>query len=185
MASVKGSKILSKIAFVRDTYGEPAVERVIDSLPEDDRIEVRAAILSGWYPIEMYHRVLDAVAREVAGGDDSVFDRIGEYSAESLFKTVYRGYLHQDPRQVLDNMVPLHSLLNRPGRMEVSMNGGSHCDIRVWAPPVEAPVCRCAAAFYRKVLELCGAGGVRVRESSCQTRGDDCCEFSIDWSPAA
>ena len=43
-------------------------------------------------------------------------------------------------------------------------------------------VCRCATAFYRKVLELCGAMDVRVRETARNSRGDACCEFKIDWT---
>jgi predicted hydrocarbon binding protein len=143
---------------------------------------VRAAILSGWHPVELYHRVLDAVREQAGGGDPAVFDRIGEYSADSLFNTVYKGYLHQNPKQVLENMIPLHSLLNDPGRMELSMNGGATCAIRVFSPPAESSVCRCATAFYRKVLELCGARDVRVRETTCKTRGDAWCEFRIDWT---
>lgn len=78
-AKVKGSKISSKVAFVREQFGEDGLRALIDTLPESDRNDVSSIIDLRWYPIELYDRVLNGIVRVIGRGDEAILDRIGAH----------------------------------------------------------------------------------------------------------
>ena len=183
MANVKGTKITSKMAFVRDVYGDEGAEQVARVLSAEDREAVRTALEIGWYPHELYERLLQAVVEGPGRGDEAVLDRIGRHNAERQAGGAYKVYYRsKDPRAVLESMVPMHSMLNDPGAMSVEPRSDGHLSILVEEPPGNALVCRVARAFYQRSVELCGAGSVTVREMECSGLGDPRCRFEVRWS---
>lgn len=182
MAKVKGTKITSKLEFVRDVYGDEGAEQVAAALSAEDRQATRTAIEIGWYPHELYERVLRAVVDGPGRGDEAVLDRIGRHNADRQADGAYKVYYRsKDPLAVLESMVPMHSMLNDPGRMTVEPRSEKHLAIMVEEPPGNALVCRVARAFYQRSVELCGASSVAVRELQCSGRGDERCRFEVRW----
>ena len=81
--NVKGGAIKSRLEFVRELGGEPAVQRVLARLPEADQ-EVCAHVLAGmWYPFDLNARLDEAIAAET-GIEEQVFLLMGEKSATNL-----------------------------------------------------------------------------------------------------
>jgi hypothetical protein len=77
---VKGGAIKSRLEFVRDRGGEPAVQRVLARLPEADR-QTCAHVMTGmWYPFDLNERLDEAIAAEMGIGEQ-VFLLMGEKSA--------------------------------------------------------------------------------------------------------
>lgn len=182
MAQVKGTKISSKIAFVKNEHGPETVEAVLGALSPADRESVRRVLELGWYPLELYERVLDAIVATAGRGSQAVLDDIGTYTAEHQAGHAYRVYFRsKDPRKVLEAMVPMHSQLNDPGEMEVVSDGDRHVTIFVRQPSGTLRGCRVARAFYRRSVELCGVEHPRVQEVQCSARDGECCEFEIRW----
>jgi len=182
MAKVKGTKITSKVAFVRDEYGDEGVENLLASLPEDDRKAVRTALEIGWYPHQLYERLLRAMVDGPGGGDEALLDRIGRHNAERQAGGAYSVYFRsKKPIEVLEAMVPIHSMLNDPGEMEVEARADKHLSIVVVEPPGDPLVCRVARAFYHRSIELCGARSVSVRELECSGKGGERCRFEVRW----
>lgn len=182
-AQVKGTKITSKLTFLRQEYGEEIVEQVTAALPEEDRARLRVVLDLGWYPQELYGRLLRSI-QEVAGdGDPRILERIGYHTAEHQAANAYKVYFKVgDPVKLLEQMVPMHAQLNDPGEMRLERLGDTQVRMVVTAPRSTREGCRVAKAFYRRSLELCGAKQVRVRESHCSARQSDRCEFDIQWS---
>lgn len=182
MTKVKGTKITSKLAFVREELGEEAERQVLDALSEEDRREVRMAIEIGWYPLELYERLIQAVVDAGAGGDDRVLDRMGAHTAEVQARGAYGAFFRsKDPEGLLRSMPPMHSMLNDPGEMTLEPQGDGHLSILVHAPQGSPPVCRLARAFYRRAVELCGARVVTVRELECSGADAPACRFEVRW----
>ena len=182
MAKVKGTKITSKLAFVRAQLGEDAEARVLAALSEEDRDEVRRTIEIGWYPQELYERLVRAVVDAGADGDLKVLDRMGAYSAEAQGRGAYRTFFRaKDPAGLLQSMAPMHAMLNKPGEMTVEPRANGHVTMRVKSPQGNADVCRLAQGFYRRAVELCGVKDVTVREVECSGSGAEACRFEVRW----
>lgn len=186
MAKVKGTKITSKMEFVRDVYGEEGIQQVLDALDPDDRSQVRRALEIGWYPQDLYDRLILAVVDGPGGGDERILDRMGIFSAERQSEQVYSVYFRsRDPRQVLDSMTPMHRMLNDPGDMAVEHRGDGHLSLVVREPPGNPTSCRVARSFYQRAVELCGVEGVTVREVECSGTDANHCRFEVRWTAAS
>ncbi len=181
MANVKGSKISSKLAFVRNEYGEAMVAEVVSSLGPADQEALRMVLETGWYPMELYERVMKAICKTAARGDNSVYARIGHHSAEEVLTKTYRIFRGKSPVDALNKMVPMHSMINDPGEMEVTSVREGQCTIKVLKPRSTETICRVAHYFYERSVELCGGTNVQVREVKCSGRGAAFCQFDITW----
>ena len=182
MSKVKGTKISSKISFVKEAYGDAVVDRVFASLSPEDRIRMSSVVDLGWYDMDLYDKILDAIVAVAAKGDDQILERMGRHSAEDLSQRAYKVYYRsKDPETVLSKMIPIHSALNDPGEMEVVKRRDRQISVIVREPPTTLHHCRVANAFYQRSVELCGVGRVEVDEVRCSARGDACCEFVVSW----
>lgn len=182
MAKIKGTKVRSKLVYVREVHGEEAERAVLAALPEDDRRTVSSILEIGWYPQELYERLLAALVDGVAGGDERELDRVGAHSAERQSRGAYSVYFRgKAPADLLEGMAPMHAMLNDPGEMRVERRNGGHVTLLVSSPRGEVHSCRVARAFYRRAVELCGGRDVTVREVECSGRDADACRFEIRW----
>lgn len=179
MAKVKGSKLSSKFSFLRSEFGEAMAADVLAAMSEADRAELSSIIDLRWYPIELYDRLLHAIVRVAGRGDEAILDRAGAHSAEHQLSNIYSAYKRDELVRMLKNMVPMHSHMNDPGKMEVTTSGPATCTIVVTEPRSTLASCRVSRAFYQRVAEIAGAKDVRVSEPTCTARGDDACRFEI------
>jgi predicted hydrocarbon binding protein len=185
MTKVKGSKISSKFSYLKDRFGEGAREHVLAWLSGDDRRELGLVLDAGWYPQDLYVRLLMAICETVGRGDEAIYGEIGAYSADHQFKHSYRVYRAFDIAETLRNMVPVHSKLNEPAAMEVPLNEPGKAALVVSAPASDPVICAVSRGFYRRVLELHGAVDVQVRESSCSGVGGRTCRYELQWKLGA
>jgi predicted hydrocarbon binding protein len=179
MANVKGSKLSSKLTFVREQFGPAAHETLLARVSAADRAALANVIDLRWYPFELYDRLLRAVVTVFGNGDEALLDRMGAHSAQHQLSNIYAAYKRDELVRMLKNMVPMHSHMNDPGHMQVVTDAGGVCTIVVTEPKSTAAACRVSRAFYKRVAELAGAPNVRVEESTCTARGDDACRFEI------
>lgn len=182
MEKVKGTKITSKLAYVREVHGEEMERALLDALSEDDRRQVIGTIDIGWYPMELYQRVVEAMVEAIAGGDERELDRAGAHAAERQARGAYSVYFRgKGPAELLESMAPMHQMLNRPGEMRVERRAEGHVTLLVSAPSGHTQSCRLARAFYRRAVELCGGREVTVREVECSGRDAAACRFEVRW----
>lgn len=182
MARIKGTKVTSKLAYVRDVHGEDAAQAVLGALPREDRRRVSSVLEIGWYPQELYERLLVALVDGVGGGDERELDRVGAHSAERQSRGAYSVYFRgKNPGDLLEGMPSMHAMLNDPGEMRVERRRDGHVTLLVGSPRGEVHSCRVARAFYRRAVELCGGREVTVREVECSGRDAPACRFEIRW----
>ena len=182
MTRIKGSKLSSKLVFVRHAYGEETLERVINAMSADDRPLISGVADLRWYPSDLYERLVQTICRVAARGDETVYDRMGAETAEHQLSNIYAAFRRGDLVRTLKNMVPMHSHMNDPGHMEVDSSRNCECTITVTEPRSTAVAsCRISRAFYGRVAELAGAADVHVTERTCTALGNDACRFVIEW----
>lgn len=182
MSKVKGTKITSKIAFLREHFDDAAVQRVFDSLGPEDRARMGLVVDLGWYDMDLYDKILQAIVDEAAGESGQILDRMGRHSADSLSQHAYKVYYRsKDPETVLSKMIPIHTALNDPGEMEVVRRQEGQLSVIVKEPTSTLAHCRVAKAFYERSVELCDVAEVAVDEVQCSAKGDGVCEFVVSW----
>jgi predicted hydrocarbon binding protein len=182
MAKVKGGKISSKLAFVKEAHGQQAVDDLIASLPPDDQGQLRVVLEGSWYAFDLYERLIRAVCQIVGGGDEAIYTKLGYHSAERALKGTYKAFVGKDPIDLVQRSVQMHKMRNDPAEMEVLVDGPTSCVVKVMQPKSTVEICRISKAFYEKAIELAGGRDVHVRETQCTGRGDPVCRFEIGWT---
>jgi len=181
MGSVKGAKIGSKLAFVREYYGQSALERVLASMSPSDRAELKIVLETRWYSIELYDRLVVAICKIAAGGHESAYRRLGQHSAEMAFSTTYRSFRGSSPADLISKMASMHALRNDPAEMKIVKQGDRHCTVRIVEPRSTIALCKMSRAFFVRALELSGVTNVAANETSCSGRSAPYCEFELTW----
>jgi predicted hydrocarbon binding protein len=182
MGRVKGGKISNKLAFLKDNYGEAMIRRVIDSMDSMDQLSLKIILDTAWYEIELYDRLMTAICKTAAAGDESVYTSIGHYSAEQSFTNVYKAFRGKSPEDLLRKIVSMHAMRNDPADMKIVHQEASHCVVRIIEPRSTVVICKVAHGFYVRAVELCGASDVRVKEISCSGKGQPFCQFDLRWN---
>jgi predicted hydrocarbon binding protein len=181
MGKVKGAKITSKFAFIRDNYGEARIDEVVRSMSASDQIDLKLVLDTAWYPIELYDRLVVSICQRLAGGNQIVYQRMGYHSADLAFNTTYRTFRGKSPDDLFEKMLSMHAMRNDPAEMKIVSRETGSCTVRVVQPRSTRALCKLANAFYVRAVELCGQSNVRVKERNCSGLGDDYCQFEILW----
>lgn len=89
-SKVKGVAFRSVLAALEELRSKSMVERVLGSLSSDDRSSIEFRVVNtGWYPIELYATLLDAIAT-VSGEGDSLVRAVGATALRRDVTGVYR-----------------------------------------------------------------------------------------------
>jgi predicted hydrocarbon binding protein len=180
MDKVKGGKISSKLAFVREVYGQEMLAKLIDSFPPQDQLQLKIVLETKWYSLDLYEQVILAVCKIAGNGDQAVYAQMGRHSAELAFNGAYRAFRAKNPVDLSRRFVLMHKLRNDPAETEVSVEEG-RCIVKVTKPRSTVEICRVSKAFWERSVELAGGRNVEVREPRCMGRGDLACLFEISW----
>ena len=184
MAEVKGTVINAWKKFLEERYGEHKVSQAIQSLDPQERSALQSPILdSTWYPIALQN-VMGKLTRSVSGpADKDIAWELGRYMAEYVYSKVYRMLLKAKPNSGrpidwFDDVVfrDLRTYV-------VETAGPSSCVVRyqyIEGKPTRGQ-CRTLQAFISRKLELAGYKKVTCGHEKCLAKGNDCCEFVMQW----
>lgn len=183
--AIKGNVLISRLAFVRERGGEPAVEAVLSRLSRQDQDALRGWILPvGWYPLDLNLRLDDAIAGVLSPEDRSrVFVEMGRASAEASLGGAQKPYVKEgDPHFLLANSARLYATYYAVGRREYERTGDTSAVLRTHdAEGVNATDCLTVVGWHQRAIELSGGRDVKVVETQCRTRGDPVCEYTCTW----
>ena len=106
MVSIKGTILLTSRELARHTHDEAGLNKVLNTLDEQDRKIVTTAIANGWYPMDTYAHWLHGEINELCGGDEKVFmEQRVKTGVEKQFKGIYKVFLHLgSPEKVLQRL---------------------------------------------------------------------------------
>jgi uncharacterized protein (TIGR02265 family) len=181
---VKGSVLISRLAFVEQHGGAEAVERVLATLPPADRSELRNLVAIQWCPFELGRRLDDAIVNVLGEGRAQFFERLGAASADANLTGVHKAFLTPgDPLAFLAKATQIYKLYYDTGHRDYVQTGPTAAVLTTHdAETFSGPDCLTVIGWYRRALEMCGATNVHITEEECRARGGAVCRYSISWS---
>lgn len=184
MQQVKGSVLMSRMAFVEQHGGADAVERVLATLPATDRAQLRNLVAIQWCPFELGRRLDDAIVNVLGGGRAQFFERLGAASAEANLTGAHKAFLTPgDPQAFLAKAQKIYTLYYDTGRRDYERTGPTAAVLTTHdAETFSGPDCLTVIGWYRRALEMCGATNVQITEDACRARGGAVCRYRISWS---
>jgi uncharacterized protein (TIGR02265 family) len=186
MIQVKGSVLRSRLALVEELRPGDGVQRVLARLEAADREALSSLLASSWYPFDLGSRLDAAVVAELGGGRAEFFEKLGEASAEKNLGPagVHRRFLVPgDAHGFLEKTPLIYSYYYDQGRRDYERTGEREAVLTTReAETFSTPDCLTVVGWYRKALEMCGAGSPRVVEEECRARGAAVCRYRLSWS---
>lgn len=181
---VKGGLIRARFLFVALNHGPEAWARVTANLSEEDRSALKDIIIDSWYALGLLDHLDQAIAEELNGKPEEVFDALGEFSATSSLSGPYSSLLNPDVHSFLKQSALIHHAYQDFGsaNYEWLSDTSGLLTIKYETPP-PVSFCTSGTAYFRHAIELCGARAARITHTRCSGRGDSVCEFYITWQP--
>jgi len=181
---IKGNILLSRLAFVRERFGDGALEKVLASLPEEDQSILRELVSNvGWYPFDTGNRLDKAIADCLAGGDMKVFEQIGASSARQNLSTVHKLLLRPgNPHAFMANTPTIYRLYYDKGRRDYEQTGPNSGVMTTYeAETYSTADCATVIGWFKEALTMCGASDVKIDEPVCRATGGEFCRYNISW----
>lgn len=184
MQQVKGAVLKTRLSFVEEHFGADGVKRVLSSLPLEDQQALGMVLTIKWYPFELGKRLDTAIVEVLGGGRRELFERLGEASAEKNLATIHHGFLAPGrPHSFLSKAPAIYALYYETGRREYQQVGEREGVLITHdAETFSTADCLTVIGWYRKALELCGAGGVQMVEEECRAQGGQVCRYKVKWN---
>jgi serine/threonine protein kinase len=190
---IKGTAIRAGVAWFGETYGEGALERVVDLASPELRTLLRPGdpvfglIASGWYDTLLIGELLELVERVAAPADTPAFQsRVAEAIARDNVSGVYRALfrLVASPPLLEANAQRVWHTYIDEGTLNVSLGapGTFEARVRGWSRHHPA-VCRMLRAMLESLLRAVGYTALVVERTQCAGLGDPCCVFEGTWAP--
>lgn len=181
---IKGGLLRARFLFVIMNHGPDMWAHILTSLSEEDRAALKEIILDNWYPLRILNVIDRAIADELGGEQEEIFERLGEFSATSSLSGPYSSLLNPDIHSFLSQSALIHRSYQDFGSAvyePLSETSGLLTINYDQIPPVS--YCLSGTSYFRHAIELCGARSARITHTRCRSRGDAVCEFYITWQP--
>jgi uncharacterized protein (TIGR02265 family) len=180
---VKASVLKSCLAFVEKQFGPEGIDRVMESLDEEDQKALSGLIPVAWLDFEIGKRLDDTIVRVLGGGRSEVFERLGAASAVANLTTVHAAFVAPgDPQAFLAKAPQIYRMYDQTGRREYEQTGELEGVPTTYdAETYSKADCLTVVGWYKRALELCGAQNPRVVEDKCRARGDEVCRYKVSW----
>jgi len=181
---VKGNIIKARIAFVKERFGQPALEKVLAALPEGDRQQLVRATNVGWYEFELGDRLDKAIVSALGGGNTKIFEEMGRASARENLTTVHASFLEpRDPQKFMAKAPLIFRFYYDTGQRTWEPTGPtSGMLITSGSETFSTADCATVMGWYLEALGMLGAKNVVIVEETCCAQGGDACRYKVSWS---
>jgi uncharacterized protein (TIGR02265 family) len=184
MAQVKGTAVEASLRYVRERFGQAAVARILEALPEADRATLEHGVLaSRWYPMDLFLHFMQEVQRQLAAQEPDVLGRMGRASCDYGMTTVYKIFFKVgSPEFVISRAASVFSRYYDTGKIRIVESGPRRAVVELGGLEGGAPqFCERIFGWMQRILELAGARKLRPSHTACVHRGDATCRFEASW----
>jgi len=182
---VKGTAVLGTIRFIKETFGDEGLSRVVGHLDEQDRTRMEAVVLaSAWYPVSFLLALMKAAKKEFGDQMPEVVTNIGRASADYAHTTVYKlVFKVGSPQWIISKASTIFSSFYDQGQMVVTEKGPKFANVEMRDFGEPAPeFCERIAGWIVRTFELSGAKDVQLRHVTCVCKGAKVCRFEGTWT---
>lgn len=178
---MKGIGFVNVRHYVEQKQPPDTWSAVLESLSEQDRADVGAAIAVGWYDVLLFARLLRAVDRVCGKGDLKLLPEIGRYEADQDLNRVLRVFLRVlTPLQIFRVEGRLWSHFQNAGTWKSTRTQtGVDAILTGWA--TDEALCTELAGYLVRLVQFTGGEDVRVLHPQCRTQGHASCLFQYTW----
>lgn len=184
--SVKGSVLLSRMAFVTSAQGTAALTRIVRRLSEEDaRVLTGMLMPFAWYPFATNARLDQSIAIEFDIGD-RIFTLLGEASARDNLNTGSQLQYIRDknPHALLKHTSAIYKVYYDSGHRTYQRVDEGRAILQTHdSASFSLADCLTVVGWHQKAIEMCGGRSVRVVETQCRARGGGICEYICEWEP--
>ena len=181
---VKGLVLLTRRAFVEDHFGIGAWESVLAALPLQDQELLKGVVFSvKWYDFDIGERLDKAIVKVVGGDKMSVFEELGEESAQRSLAKEHKSFLTPgDPQSFMKRANTIYRFYYDTGHREYEETGPNSGVMTTYeAETYSVPDCLTVIGWYKEALKLCGAREIKAVEEECRAKGGSCCRYRFRW----
>jgi uncharacterized protein (TIGR02265 family) len=179
---IKGGLLRARFLFVALNHGPDAWSRILARLTEEDRRLMTEIGVDDWYPLGLLDEIDRAIADELGGKSEAVFNELGEFSAQTSLSGPYASLINPDIQSFLTQSALIHRAYQDFGsaRYEPLSETSGMLTIK-YDTALPQSFCISGTSYFRHAIEMCGARSARVTHTRCRSRGDAVCEFYIIW----
>ena len=184
MVSVKGTAVQSSLRYVHERFGEDALGRVIEALPEADRKALGHGVLaSSWYRTDALLRFMQEAERQLGAQEPDVVRRMGRASCDYGLSGVYKIFFKVgSPEFIISRAARVFSSYYDTGELRMAESSHGRAVAELVGFEGGAPqFCERIFGWMQRTLELAGAKNLRSAHSACVHRGDPVCRFEGTW----
>lgn len=136
---VKGSALAPTLRFIRETFGDIGLERVLHGLsPEDQNILQHDMLASSWYPFSLMVRFMRESERCFGAQSPRLLRDMGRAAADYNMTTIYRIFFKLgSPQFTLSRAARVFGNFYDTGDLEAIVNEKGHaiCELRGFGEP--------------------------------------------------
>ena len=183
MARIKGVALLSRMAMLKEHFGDDAVMQVTALLTEENRALLTGGGLlsSSWYPAEVFKDLNVAIYRVLRTKEPNVMEKLGELTAEMGLTTIHKMKVKETPEETLRRIPMLWDAFHDSGTFTVeSKPGKASFRVEGYGLP-HREFCRNLSGWGKKIIELSGGKNATAKEMKCVCNGDPYCETVVTW----
>jgi hypothetical protein len=182
---IKGNLLAARPSYVRERWGDEALQAVASRLEPATRALVLGEILPfRWYPLPVMAEVDRAIVEGPMEGDAALMKDFGATIARYDLTTLYRVLFRVGtPAFVIRRINTAYRAYIKGGSMAAETP--TSLSARVSLVDGAFPLYLCTwgvAGWLTAALELSGAQAVDVRETHCVHRGDARCTWQASWT---
>lgn len=183
MAKVKGTAIQSSLRYVRERFGEEALQAVLAALPTADSADLSGALASSWCPMESLLRFMQEARSQLGPREPDLLRNMGRASCDYGVTGVYKIFFKVgSPEFIISRATRVFSSYYDTGRIAVVDSRDGRAVVEVTGLEGSTPeFCERIYGWMSRTLELAGAKGLKSAHSLCVHRGDPVCRFEGDW----
>ena len=181
---IRGSVVLSRKAFVEKNFGGEAWEKIVGSLsPENKKALSGILVHIGWYPFELGKELDQAIVDVLGHGDKQIFEQIGANSAKENLSSVHQSFIRKgDPQAFMRQANQIYRFYYNVGHREYEETGPTSGVMTTFDVETFSEVdCLTVVGWYKEALKMCGAQAVFMVETKCRAKGDDVCQYNVNW----
>jgi hypothetical protein len=183
--NVKAQGLLNAAHWVRETYGDQALDDVLAQCSESVCMRVGSAIAINWHPLDELVEFLDAAERLLGRSDGRLAEQVGSAGARVNMKpAIVRVSVYVlRPEFLMRRVMGLWSQFNDEGEMRVLSfrEDGADAELVEMRKP-HWLFCCTVTGWARELVRTMGMENVTCKHVQCRGRGDARCLWELRWS---
>ncbi len=184
MPNFKGSFLKALKLYVLDRFDEESWQKLVETLPPDDRERVDKPLTISWYDERIRKHLLDTMCNIFASKKPDLMEDFSRFEAERDLNTTQRLFLRlANPGYAIQKAGQYWRRFMDWGEL-VIVRHDDKCSATATIKDNENAYdlfCNHMLVYMTRVLELVGAKNVKLVHTHCRNRGDAECVYSLKW----